>query len=728
MNDFHFFDEYVLRTPILPIKFYTSVFDDYSFDNLIKKVDENSVLRKALYLASPDFCSQLNDYKLNPEGFSYDKVQRIETTLLKYISRIASRCTPFGLFAGCTVGSFSNVNSIELEQLTKHIVDLQLDNKFLTNFVECLGTYPEIKKHLKYKPNDTLYSIGDYVRYVYYVYENERRVHRIMNVTLTDTLKVVIKESESTGSKSIDELVELIATDETEYYEARIYINKLIESQILVSTQGVSLTGKTNFNGLLGILRKANLEEEYKSFKQIYNLLKVQRTIHDFDLEVLNKNVMSLANIMQLKQKEKFTIQADSYLSYHSNTLKRKIAYKTKRAILFLAAFTKQHKIKNLELFKTAFLKKYDGRELSLSLVLDPELGIGYPNPEIKELDSHPLLDQFNLKMVKKNRNYSWSENDTYLQEKLRKAKESGDSIINISDYNINKDDTNKYHRVTLSAMVEVYEQDGNDLIYIDAINNVSATKLLGRFTNGNEAIYSHIKEIVSKEESLYPDNILAEIVHAPESRTGNIIKRNKLRDYEIPYLTNNETSINQINSNDLMVSVINDKIQLRSKKLNKFVFPCLSNAHNYSKNALPIYQFLCDLQLQNVKAIYDFSWGNLIDIYDYFPRVVYDSVILKKQMWAVTKIKFQEFTFSNGYKQWLLANKIPEFVLLVEGDNTLLLHTLNEISFIIIRKAVLKYKRVFIEECLFDNTSVVKDEFNNDYANQFIISYSSVS
>ena len=57
-------------------------------------------------------------------------------------------------------------------------------------------------------------------------------------------------------------------------------------------------------------------------------------------------------------------------------------------------------------------------------------------------------------------------------------------------------------------------------------------------------------------------------------------------RAYEIVYLSNSEIPTeNQIFINDLYVSIKNDSIQLRSKKLDKEVIPILSNAHNFDTN-----------------------------------------------------------------------------------------------------------------------------------------------
>ena len=185
----------------------------------------------------------------------------------------------------------------------------------------------------------------------------------------------------------------------------------------------------------------------------------------------------------------------------------------------------------------------------------------------------------------------------------------------------------------------------------IESSGDVSAAKLLGRFCNGNEAIHNLTNEIVKKEAAYHSDKILAEIVHVPESRTGNILRRPILREYEIAYLSNSGvTQDYTIDLNDLMISIKNNKIILRSKKHNKEVIPCLSNAHNYSNKSLPIYHFLCDLQSQDVKPIYSFSWGVLESHYDYFPRVDYKDVILSKAKWIVSKNEIENFLKRNEY------------------------------------------------------------------------------
>ena len=90
-----FLKHLIVRTPSFPFN------DDISEEFLIKLLD-NAKFIEALYLASPVLYQEAINWK---EGKITDskKLQKIPISLGKYYLRMCSRCTPFGLFAGCGV-------------------------------------------------------------------------------------------------------------------------------------------------------------------------------------------------------------------------------------------------------------------------------------------------------------------------------------------------------------------------------------------------------------------------------------------------------------------------------------------------------------------------------------------------------------------------------------------------------------------------------------------------
>jgi hypothetical protein len=230
-------------------------------------------------------------------------------------------------------------------------------------------------------------------------------------------------------------------------------------------------------------------------------------------------------------------------------------------------------------------------------------------------------------------------------------------------------------------------------------------------------------QEIIEKEEGFNKDLIYAEIAHIPESRTGNILRRPVLRTFEIPYLSNSVLpKENQIEINDLMVSVKQNQIVLRCKKRNKVVLPCLSNAHNYATNALPIYQFLCELQGQNSNPVHGFDWGILKNHYTYLPRVVYKEVVLAKAKWLIWEDELNLVSSFSDFDLWRKKKKLPRYVNIVNGDNTLLLDLEKEICFKLLKKTI--KSKITLEEFLFAKNSIVKNEQENHFVNQCIISF----
>jgi lantibiotic biosynthesis protein len=211
----------------------------------------------------------------------------------------------------------------------------------------------------------------------------------------------------------------------------------------------------------------------------------------------------------------------------------------------------------------------------------------------------------------------------------------------------------------------------------------------------------------LEEEQANFPDAILAEIVHLPAARIGNILMRPLLRNYETPYLAQSGVAhTHQILVTDLYVSIKQNTVVLTSKKLGKQVIPRMSTAHNTNKSTLPIYQFLCDVQWQEHPSSFYWHWG-VLNTKSYLPRVTYKNITLKRAQWILQKKDHQEIVKN---KQLNLVDyfsvvkeklRMPQYVLLAEGDNELLLDLHHKACLDIVTDTLLKKETITLLEFL---------------------------
>lgn len=717
MNNFSFLDTYVLRTATLPISFYTCLLENYTTQSLFETI-ENSFVKNAINLASPELILEYEKYRGNPNMYSKEKALNLQLSLLKYIARMASRATPFGLFAGCSTGSIAEETNIILSK--EFYTHTQFDMQFWDAFTQKITQNKIIQKQLLYFPNTSLYSIGDFYRYIEYKFVLKKREHSISSIRKNPFLEIILEKSKH-GLK-MEDLVSLIIDLESEREEAVEFIEELIENQILVSNLETAITGNNEVERVLAILKECkNLDKESIVLNDIYNKI----------TSLNNPNSLNKANTLFIHEKikklnidfdEKYLLQTDLYTKTISSTLSNRNIKQLTKAIVFLGEIQEIDINQNLQNFKNAFQRRYENIEMPLSVVLDTETGIGYlQNLDIN--DSNPILDNFSIsKNTSRKKIETWTSNDYILESKLQTCITHNETSIILKNNDFKKNSI-KNLPSTFSAMIEVINQNNEEVIVLDSLGNFSSTKFIGRFCNGNTEINNLINQIIEKETQLNKNVVLAEVVHIPESRTGNILRRPVLRAYEIPYLSNSILpKENQIEINDLMVSVKSDKIILRSKRLDKEIIPCLSNAHNYSSNSLPIYHFLSELQGQNSNPIHKFDWGVLKNHYTYFPRVLYQNVILSKAKWIISDAELKKIINFDDFEIWRNKKNIPKLVNIVKGDNTLLLDLGKEICFYLLKKEI--KNKIILEEFLFTESSIVKDVKDSHFVNQFIISF----
>jgi hypothetical protein len=722
------FQNYVLRTPAFPLSVYKELLDNYDFEKLLL-IYNDEFLKQALTIASPDLVETLNKYSLDPKKFSIDKKEALEISLLKYLARITSRCTPFGLFAGCSVGSFSSETNIVLTTKEHFTRVTQFDMLFWSSFLQELFKRDDVKPFLTYFPNSSLYSISEFYRYVEYKYVNKKREYAINALRKSDYLDLLLKEAKN--GLTIERMVQLLVSDASENEDALEFINELIESQIVVSNLESTITGFDELQRVLDIIKEIpTLKEESEIVEkiklQLINLDETICPINDVSFEI-----KKLITELGVTYEDRYLFQTDMNASTVVNTIDYSVSKKVQQTITFLNGIYKSRSAINQSNFIKSFEKRYESREMPLAKVLDSELGIGYLNNEMK--DTNPILDKFSFFKKESEINIeTWTNYDYILQKKLHESTLNKSLHITISENDFpsfEMDDTSI--SATFSSMIELIKNDNQEQIVLDTSGGMSAAKLLGRFCNVNKSILDLTNEIIEKEKEYYSDKILAEVVHIPEARTGNILRRPILREYEIPYLSNSDVNSDfKIDINDLMISIKNNKIILRSKRLNKEIIPCLSNAHNYGKNSLPIYHFLCDLQSQGNKPIYNFSWGILESHYSFFPRVFYKDVIVSKAKWIVSLddinefYKLSDYNLLNEFAIWKNKRNLPRYVNQVQYDNTLLLDLEREIGIKLFLKSVKTINKILLEEFLFTEDGIVKNTISESFTNQVIVSF----
>lgn len=386
--------------------------------------------------------------------------------------------------------------------------------------------------------------------------------------------------------------------------------------------------------------------------------------------------------------------------------------------------------LKTLNQFKENFLKRYESREMPLLFVLDNEVGIGYAKNT--QGDVSPLIDDFIVPLANSQSSDFQNSIHSILFQKYR---QSSQHIIELTDKDVQDIDV-KWDDLppTLSVICEILKDNKEGCaFFIKGVSGMSAAALLGRFCHLNEQILNNTIAITEKEAKMYPDKIFAEIVHLPESRLGNILLRPILRPYEIPYLANTSVSAEfEISPNDLYVSIKNNRIILRSKKLNKEIIPRMSTAHNYSgQNPMPVYHFLCDMQHQDGRVGLWFNWPDIVQNLDYLPRVVYRNCILSKARWTIHKKDIKIFTniideieLLQKIREWRIERNIPERVTLSDDDNELYVDMNNPLSIRAWLSIIKSRSHSYLEEFLFDPSTAIVYGPEGVFTNEFIVPF----
>lgn len=718
---------FLIRTPALPFSFLNNV-HNLSDSDVLSKTFSNKTIAEAIYYASPSLFNEIQNSLSNSKTLK----DRAHFSLTRYLERMAVRCTPFGLFATVSTGHIDNESQdshlmIESAIIAHHRIDMI----YAHEISRLIHNNSEFRSQVRFFPNNTIYQVGNTYRYIEPKYINGRFYYELSSTRASEYTSLIIEQAKD--GVYINDLVQLLIEKDVEPLNAMEFVNKVVDSYLLLSESDITVVGDPYPKRIVPILEKMRPSQTRDSL--LLSLSKVIRC-DDFSPNILSARqpdtsidaddgtkLLNYNNIIQVDA-ERRSINA---------CLGRDMLDELSYVVGFFAKISKQKRFQSFEDFKRAFKNKYEQQAVSLEEALDPEIGIGYPISH-GICDINGLTDLFKNPTAKKSKATVIDEIEKVVMKKMIHegwpSHYSSEIILTEEDLNSLSKESGDLPQ-TIGILFQIIgNQNTDSIINLKAISTVPAN-VVSRFGHLGNDFHSLITEIVQEEDKV-SEYINADIVYYPDIRMGNIICRPHTRKYEIPInMLSDYPSEQQILLSDLMLSYKEGRLVLYSKKLGKEVRPKQSNAHNYNIHATPIYQFLCDLQYQGIKLFDGLPVQTILDLYNRSPRIVFNKTILSPAMWSIEKNDFisclsADEDIVNCFASWRAKKMIPPLVTFSQADQELLIN-FNSRDSIYAFLPIIKGLDLFVfKEFLFrPNHFVARDENGNGYTNEIFVSFS---
>ncbi len=625
-----------------------------------------------------------------------NRAKKALSSLLRYLIRMSTRPTPFGLFSGVALGFFGEETRGQLATPAIQRFRTRPDMNWLLAVLKQIETSPSVVRQLTVQTNQLAVIAGGRV----YLSTTDPYGQQRQEAVSLRTTPVVRKALDLARFPLPyitlhDALLQAFSPATTQQVERLLW--QLWEHGLLISTLHPPLTNAQPTQYLYQQLATlSDVEETQNLLREVLTLSTASDTIG------IGGNLGALKELVQTQQtlvpgeKQQQHIQVDSLLALQSPTLSTSVGTAAARAAELLLRLTPlPHGIPGLQEYRQQFLEKYGlNAEVPLLELLSPELGLGPP----------PAYTQ-PLKVPHAN---AFPQNSTYGQRERLLLRLMQDALNNHSLEVV----LDEAHLATLETWKPRLEQAPRSLeIYLqiqassrEAMDRGEVCAVVspnpgapgggcsfGRFVDllGEPALQA-LQRLLGREEALEPECIFAELSYQhSHARTSNVALRPWLRPYEIAVGVTPSGPVERvILLQDLVVGIRDDRFYLRSQRLNKRVIVSQLHMLNFSQ-APHVCRFLLEIASDGVPLLSSFNWGSLSTA-PFLPRITVRqtpsaSLVLSPACWNLEATTIQpqgtgtsEDCLFQGLQHWRQQWRVPRYIYLTEADNRLLLDLEN--------------------------------------------------
>ena len=725
------FSEFILRTPHKSFEWLLRLLEKNDLSSCLK----DKAVMDAIYIASPVLYGEIIKLFNDSNSMTQQEEVKVKLSFIKYLTRMATRCTPYGLFSACSIGEIDRIttnSAIITDNSIKGVA--RLDTSILCMISNLLLKIPEVRHNVIFYPNNTIYRVNSKFRYVDFKYFYGHRAHHISSSDYNIYLERLLRKIER-GAK-FEDMLHILKSMDVDEESAKDYINALIDNTVIISDLDVTISGAPYFDRLYATIKNISSEDlnPYNALFEYIAEINAPSRANESKISQLKHIERQLKDLSFPKEVSNI-LQVDSFRNCSTIKLGDSVIKELESVVNLLLKFSQPFEHPDILRFRQNFSKRYEDAEIPLLNAIDSEIGIGYPcNNGIYA--KHPIIDSFKPP-VRDNSTPSTGGTMDLIRELLIKKMmiymQGEDKEIVITEEELA---AVKGRGEALPSSIYLFfqlikDKEGDLLINLKHAAP-SGASFITRFYHLDGRIEKLIKEIVKKEQEIEQGVILAEIIHLSDTRVGNIMTRPHLREYEIPYLTNSTLPhLQQIPLSDIVISVKGNRIVLRSRRLGKEIIPCLTNAHNYSNNPTPVYRFLCDLQHQGQTAFNPISWSFLGSYFSYTPRVRYKNIILLPATWYLGYKKLKELGKLSDNELIEQIEKLreevnlPQLALFPKGDNVLFIDFKNLLTVRAFISAIKDEVKITLQEFLYDAEMLaVRDMMGEGYLNECIVPF----
>ncbi|MGH3871108.1 MAG: lantibiotic dehydratase [Pseudonocardiaceae bacterium] len=649
----------------------------------LARVWEQDALVEAIEVASPVLARCVGDV-CGGRVQQPRRVRRVVESVIRYLLRLTSRATPFGLFAGVAAVRIGSRASVRWGG--RHYAVARPDAAWLAEVITQLEALPDVLRQLPVMVNNLGFMRGDRLVVPYQPHPGVAGEVRPADVSVRHTRAVQAVIQATRAPITIGDLIGKLAAELPGRPLAKIeeMLTELVSCRILITSLHPPMDVTDPLGHVIDQLTAREVGAASLSMVRELRAISGQLCRHDQAFcpgarRALRASVSRRMAVICDRPESSLAVDLRVNCSV---VLPQAVVHEAEAAASALVRLT-PHRFGNpaWQAWHARFMERYgSGAVVPVVQIVDAGTGLGYPAGYRGSVTKPPMppLSARDRKLLHLAQRAALDGGGEVVLNEHLLSELAPDGIENAPPHGPPHTELRlRLHAPTTDAL----DRGEFTLVVLSAARQAGTTtgRFLHLFESGDR---DRMVAAFTGLPTLVPGSLLTQVSCPPLSpRTGNLA-RTPAAFPPIPLGEHRPDADALIPLDDLAVSGDAHRLFLVSLSQGRIVEPLMMNAVEFRRATHPLARFLCEITTARAAACVPFDWGAANGL-PFLPRVRYCRTVLRSASWHLSAADLPGSRTS--WREWLQAwgglrrrYRIPEAVLLGENDVRLRLD-LNE-------------------------------------------------